>query len=384
MQPLLLLALAFTSSFPSSADEIAALRAQGPSALERLLERYRSEPPGPAHDALEATIDAVAAQRYATVSGLYWYTDLDQAEEAARASGKPILSLRMLGRLDEDLSCANSRFFRVALYANTNVSRFLRDSFVLHWSSERPVPKVTIDFGDGRAIHTTLAGNSAHYVLDADGRVIDVLPGLYSPVAFQRELEALLPLARLSPELGDADRAARIRQAWEAHEAGLAAVWSIGPIEWEHAQHFPAVVPAEELTRSKMKLERPLLPPLVPGISAPGVSGGRAAARVPESRLDASSKALFERLVGESLLSQQLDACVADFELSMAADTMQNELGLRPSIHSIALRSSTLPSFEDLNRLVYEWVFLTPDSDPWLGLRVSGVFNGLPNGGLSR
>ena len=101
----------------------------------------------------------------------------------------------MLGRLDEDLSCANSRLFRATLYANQDVSRFLRERFVLYWSSERPVPRVTIDYGDGRRLERTTTGNSAHYVLDEDGNVLDVLPGLYAPTAFRRELEGSLALA---------------------------------------------------------------------------------------------------------------------------------------------------------------------------------------------
>jgi hypothetical protein len=96
---LVLLPLAQDRREPA-ADDAAALRAQGPPALARLLQRYDDLAAGPAREALERTIDAVAAQRYATVSRLYWYTDLDSARAAAHATGKPILSLRMLGRLD--------------------------------------------------------------------------------------------------------------------------------------------------------------------------------------------------------------------------------------------------------------------------------------------
>jgi hypothetical protein len=310
---------------------------------------------------------------------LYWYTDLAQAEEAARASGRPILSLRMLGRLDEDLSCANSRFFRVALYANATVSQFLRDNFVLHWSSERSVPKVTIDFGDGRAIHTTLAGNSAHYVLDADGRVIDVLPGLYSPVAFQRELDALLPLARLSPELGDSERARLIRDVWGEHMATLTSLWHESPATAVPPLLFPDVAPEPSLAISKALPELSLMVSIGRDPTR-GYFRGRVVARLDEARLDESSRALFDRLVGEN----GGPATLAGFELSLAADTMQNELGLRPLIHSLAWRPGVRPSFEELNRIVYEQVFQMPDSDPWLGLRQPGVFNGLPNGGISR
>lgn len=67
---------------------------------------------------------------------------MEQAKAATKATGKPILALQLLGRLDEDLSCANSRFFQVALYPNAEVSKVLRfasfyigNSSVLHRKS---------------------------------------------------------------------------------------------------------------------------------------------------------------------------------------------------------------------------------------------------------
>ena len=133
---------------------------------------------------LFTAMDQIAGQRDCRASRLYWYTDLEKAKTAARATDKPILSLRMMGKLTDEYSCANSRFFRTTLYANSEVSKMLRERFVLHWESVRPVPKVTIDFGDGRKLERTLTGNSIHYVLASDGRVIDAIPGLYSAKAF--------------------------------------------------------------------------------------------------------------------------------------------------------------------------------------------------------
>ena len=124
------------------------------------------------------------------MSRLYWYTDLAEAKAAAERTGRPILSLRMLGKLTDEFSCANSRFFRTAFYSNKEISDYLRDNFVLHWQSVRPVPRVTIDFGDGRKLERTLTGNSAHYVLASDGTPLDVLPGLYGPQKFLQWLQA--------------------------------------------------------------------------------------------------------------------------------------------------------------------------------------------------
>jgi hypothetical protein len=137
-------------------------------------------------------------QRYCSRSRLFWHTDLNKALDAAHTSGKPILSLRMLGNLNEDFSCANSRFFRTTLYANDEISKTLRENFVLHWQSVRPVPKVTIDFGDGRKLERTITGNSAHYILTPDAEVVDCLPGLYGPKAFLRKINEDLSLASRS------------------------------------------------------------------------------------------------------------------------------------------------------------------------------------------
>ncbi|MDQ3298966.1 MAG: hypothetical protein M3619_20495, partial [Myxococcota bacterium] len=112
-----LAALALPTSAPAAVDEAAAIRARGPSwsepanagergpsALDALLARHDQLPAGAERDRLAIEIDRVAGQRYATESRLYWYTDLERAKEAARAQRQPILALRMLGRLDQDLS----------------------------------------------------------------------------------------------------------------------------------------------------------------------------------------------------------------------------------------------------------------------------------------
>ena len=129
-------------------------------------------------------------------SRLFWFTDLDAARAQAGRENKPILSLRLLGNLSDELSCANSRLFRVLLYPNAEINRQLRENFVLHWSSERSVPVATIDMGDGRILKRTLTGNSAHYLLNADGTPLDVLPGLYAPAEFAAWLQRGADFAR--------------------------------------------------------------------------------------------------------------------------------------------------------------------------------------------
>ena len=64
----------------------------------------------------------------------------------------------------------------------------LRAKFILYWQSERPAPRVTVDFGDGRKLraHPNRQQHSLHSGFR--GRVIDALPGLYGPAAFMRSL----------------------------------------------------------------------------------------------------------------------------------------------------------------------------------------------------
>ncbi len=65
-----------------------------------------------------AALDRACRQFDCASSGLYWFTDLDAALAEARRTHRPVLSLRLLGNLDEEMSCANSRYFRTLLYSN--------------------------------------------------------------------------------------------------------------------------------------------------------------------------------------------------------------------------------------------------------------------------
>jgi hypothetical protein len=163
-------------------------RRMGPRGLDSWIARHGA--------GASPQLDQICAQKDAHTAQLYWFTELGAAVAEARRTQRPILSLRLLGRLDEELSCANSRFFRKYLYPDAQINRMLRRDFVLHWQSVRPVPKVTIDFGNGRRIERTLTGNSVHVVLDARGQPVDALPGLLSHEVFASELAQAHAFAR--------------------------------------------------------------------------------------------------------------------------------------------------------------------------------------------
>ncbi|MBS1118226.1 MAG: hypothetical protein H6Q90_454 [Deltaproteobacteria bacterium] len=384
---------------------------RSPAELAELLARYDQLQPGLPRDVLALEVDMVAGQRYATSSRLYWYTDLAEAEAAARVEHRPILALRMLGRLDEDLSCANSRLFRTTLYANADVSRLLRDHFILYWSSERPVPHVTIDFGDGRRLERTTTGNSAHYVLDEEGHVLDVLPGLYAPARFRAELAASLELARRVHGLATSER---IAATIAYHTEGLAkthdAYQEVGGLRFNRdGRTFSELARAQEITASKASMERPDLKRIGidPGsIAADDIAQwaaiGQRLWRLPgEPRrvrtagvtpltafqiFDDQSLALIERLHNQlprGLVASrdQLAAMIARLELNVVADTARDELQLRAQIRSHIIEAGDL-RFDSLNTWIYADVFHTPKTDPWLGLLGRTDFTGLPGDGV--
>ncbi len=206
---------------PAPTLDVAALRAQGPAALDALLARFDHMAPGSDRDQLAAR-DRRGRRRSATrrprgCTG----TPTSRRPGPRRA--------RSIGRSSR-CACwaASTRTCRAPTAGSSarpctptpRSASFLRQGFVLYWSSERPVPRVTIDFGDGRKLERTTTGNSAHYVLDADGNVLDVLPGLYAPAVFQAELAKS---ARLAHRVRGLDGAARARAVAEHHRRELEA-----------------------------------------------------------------------------------------------------------------------------------------------------------------
>ena len=267
---------------------------------------------------LRAEIDAAAHQRDAAWSGLYWHTSLPEALAAAKREGKPVLSLRLLGNLDEELSCANSRFFRTTLYANEAVSEELRKNWILHWESVRPAPKVSIDFGDGRTLVRTVTGNSLHYVLGADGRPRDVIPGLWGPGDFLR----------------------RVREARAA------------------TMHFRDAASSPPEPRSPFK-ENPLFSSSEASISS-------------SSSLDANSLLLM-RATAARMDDAAFARLVSAFERTLAEDTARNAV-MRLTILPWLAGASSLPA---LTERIYRDAFLTPRSDPWLGLLAPDAYTAI-------
>ena len=370
----------------TSSDPVASLAAQdnlrsaGPEGLLALQQVYSTEilahrgNPGVNDDQwhqIASALDRVGGQYDDYVSGLYWYTDLAKAEVAAKASGKPILSLRLLGHLDEELSCANSRFFRATLYSNAQVSQLLRDKFILHWASVRAVPVITIDFGNGHKLVQTITGNSIHYVLDADGRAVDALPGLYNARTFIAELEGAADAVAqegkgTSPAAYQEATTQRLLAAWRTD---LAAV----------APGGPDLSKANETTLQSLTDDN---------------RWSQIAARhFQETAFDPQSTQLIESkfptawqaaplAVSKRAVETPALKALGNLQESVTVDTVRDNYMFRPQILTF-LEEAQAHGFtlDQINNWVYAQVFLTPKDDPWLGFAPQDVFSGIAQNG---
>jgi hypothetical protein len=410
---------AVSTDTSESARAIAELRTLGPAGLAALFNVHKEEihrqvsnpllPASSEWQRLSAALDAVSRQKDSYLSGLYWYTDLSQAQKVARAAGKPILSLRLLGNLNEEFSCANSRFFRTILYSNVEVSQMLREKFILHWKSVRRAPHITIDFGDGRKLERTVTGNSIHYILDADGRPIDALPGLYGPKAFLGALDEAEAVFQQLARPGGTN----LIQALSAYHntrlrlINLAWVADIEMTGGKIPQSFnvvrakdgtPLAIEVAPLAMTKMVTEITMLRSMTAGSEALGKVTDEAlwkriaALHMNDARLDSRSIGLIQRQTHKALLADltktspeaALRDLIKKLEMHIALDTMRNEYLLHTKLHEWLITDRLRSDLDAFNDKVYAELFLTPASDPWLGLLESSTYVALENGGIVR
>jgi hypothetical protein len=317
-------------------------------------------------------LDAVAGQRDARFARLFWHTDFEQALARAKAQRKPILSLRLLGRLDEERSCANSRFFRTVLYPDPAVAKELSERFVLHWKTVRPVPIVTVDFGDGRVIERTFTGNSAHYVLDSRGRVVDAIPGLVAPGAFVRALGAAREEADAVASLPDAEQRLHV-VAWTTR--------ALGAQEDAWAADLAAAgvsAPAGSAVGTGLSDEAWAA---VARLHAADARLSPESVRVMETKTNAA--VVMPIAVSKGRVETPLVRAVRRFTRSVAEDSVRNEYVHRRAVRArLATPEGVALSLDALNEWVYAEVFLTPSSDPWLGLVPPDEYSALDGGGL--
>jgi len=71
-------------------------------------------------------------------------------------------------------------------------------------------------------------------------------------------------------------------------------------------------------------------------------------------------------------------------QLNIALDTVRNEYLLHAKLYAWLITDRGRSDVNDLNQKVYAELFLTPATDPWLGLFSPEVYTALDGGGVSR
>ncbi len=393
-----------------SAIAIKYLRKLGQQGLNALTREYSSEiqdyrDSGSKSDLwrrISIAVDETAMQKDAFASNLFWHVNLENALAESKASGKPVISLRLLGRLNEEYSCANSRFFRSVLYSNEEISAYLRNNYVLHWESVRPAPRITIDFGDGRKLIRTITGNSIHYILDQNGKIIDALPGLYSPKVFYDYLVRINGADRTDP---------RFRKLyWSAQRASLLAELDSGLYSGgggsDELRSFgissgdtnensdvedgqpPTALEAAPRAVTKALVEMPMVRAISSDVESlratPDRESWRNLAEIfGKAAIDTGSRNFIRLKMNRSskVPDPAFSRLISKLEESISIDTVQNEYFFHLRMYDW-LENDPESELSRFNQRVYEELFLTPESDKWLGLYSSEVYSAIESNGV--
>jgi hypothetical protein len=240
------------------------------------------------------------------------------------------------------------------------LTQFLKNEVVPCWETVRPVPKVTIDFGNGRRLERTLQGNTVLYLCAANGHVVDAYPGVYTPPAFLAE----------------------VRKGMEYLRAGGRGLSPESLLAW-HREQVSRSITAEQrrITLSKAVVESPLLAAL--GIGRRPAPAGSPEALNPVAdpkRALARVSARIEDVSKQPATVEQLRAQYARTpegkrpspeelgKLAVEADTRTNVNLVRPAVHLFLATLGAPPTPQSCRDPLYEQILHVPLNDPYLGL----------------
>ncbi|MEK7867357.1 MAG: hypothetical protein AAB434_11810 [Planctomycetota bacterium] len=252
----------------------------------------------------------------------------------------------------------------------------MNNHFVCAWESVRPVPRVEIDFGDGHHMTRTLNGNVITFLCAPDGKVFDVLPGLYSAEGYlaglrrSAELYDAMTLPALSPETFAERVAAYHRLAAEG--VAQIAVEANGRVKADAGEMRYA---------SKAMVEEPLKVLMAGMLDTPEVRFAAAELKnLDLGEFVAVSKTGIERPVKLAISNKPIEfaaktsieqpvklAISNEAQGLLAMDTRINERLRAEQIHAMLL-TAPLPAPADLSTRIYEEVLHVAVSDPHLGL----------------
>jgi hypothetical protein len=221
------------------------------------------------------------------------------------------------------------------LFSSDEVSAYINEQFEPVWESVRPVPIVTIDFGNGHKVTRTLNGNVATHVCTLDGAVLDILPGVYTADVYRQQLEQLVLLYKYAmgprgPGGGGPTAQRRMKDYHEQQAASLA------------KNQPPATLVEVESGPSILGIER----------TVQLVAGGRSNRGVDSAARGTPPAPPAEKLAGWK---------------ELAEDTRINETVRRRLIHE-KLAAVGLVEPKDVTKWLYKEVLKADLDDPHLGL----------------
>jgi hypothetical protein len=331
--------------------------------------------------------DKVSGQKDAISSRLFWYTDFEQAVVQAKKQHKPLLCLEMLGDLSEDFSCANSRFFRTLLYSNPSISYVMRENFILCWEPVVKVPKVTIEYPDGRKQVQTITGNSMHMVLNEEGEILDALPGLFGPVYFENWLRGFVNKTDIS-----SIREVQKKRITELENNTLRE--KLGNEDWNQLVEeneggtTSNALKASSVSVSKIAIERPVYRKVY-GVSKKKI-------KTPEEKgqnsfnysafgynwefLPSSTQQLIA--AKKRYTAEEQNSTVSSICENLSKENVRNDVNL----HTTILRWLQKPEFagnkKQFVQKVYADLFLTPLNDKTMGLYDKSLYSATTDDGF--
>ncbi len=224
------------------------------------------------------------------------------------------------------------------LFSNATVAAYINNNFEPAWQSVRPVPTVKIDFGNGHTITRTLHGNVATYLCSTDGKVLDIIAGVYDPEAYLLRLADYSLLADYDQQSG-ADREKRIK---DYHQQQAQSLRQHGrPQILTKVSRGPSISVREVGVKITLQPARRIRTRRA--VATDGKATDRLRPRDPDSAAD---------LVGWKALAE---------------DTRINETVRRQAIH-VKLADVGLIPPEKLTKWLYREVLHADLDDPYMGL----------------
>jgi len=228
--------------------------------------------------------------------------------------------------------------------------------------------------------------------------VLEALPGLYGPQAFLRGIADAEDLFKSLNGKSDQERMVQLAGYYQVHANKLSAAFMNDTLKiggkapqgftlhrGQNGEVQAISIAALAITKSLSEVN--VLRAMNAAPEALGKMTDELAWRkiarlnAADAILDAQSLGLI-RKQNPALSDRDFGAMVEKFQESIALDTVRNEYLLHTKLYPWLLRDPNRTNLERFNEKVYAELFLTPRSDPWLGLLDKDVYVGVDNGGI--